>query len=182
MGALAFGYFIINAFKTRTNITGDVCNSLFGATAILTLKPTDVWVSAVMSAVVILLYVIFYNKIFAVTFDPDFMRATGEKSKVYEIFIAVVIAVVVSLSMRLVGSLLTSALIIFPALSAMRIFKTFKAVVLTSAVIAVVCAVLGLFAAVLWSTPVGATIVVVDTVVFGLFWLVGFILKRRVKA
>ncbi|MDR3318826.1 MAG: metal ABC transporter permease, partial [Clostridiales bacterium] len=166
VGALAFGYFLLNTFSASANISGDVCSSLFGSVSILTLSYSDVWLCIAMSVAVIGLYLVFYNKIFAVTFDSDFMRATGGKSKAYELLIAVVIAVVVSLAMRLVGSLLTSALIIFPALSAMRIFKSFKSVVICSAVISGLCAALGMLVSILWGTPVGATIVMADICVF----------------
>jgi zinc transport system permease protein len=180
VGALAFGYFLMNTFTVSSNIAGDVCTSLFGSTSILTLTTGDIILCSIMAVLVIAVYIVFYNKIFAVTFDADFMQATGMRSKAYEVLIAVVIAVVISLAMRLVGSLLTSALIVFPALSAMRIFKSFRSAVICSAAISVFCAVFGMLVSILWGTPVGATIVMTDIAVFALFYVGGMTIRRRV--
>jgi len=179
VGALAFGYFLLNVFSVSSNLSADVCASLFGSTSILTLKPSDIWLCIAMSVVVIALYLVFYNKIFATTFDANFMQATGVNSKAYEILIATVIGIVVSLSMRLVGSLLISALIIFPALSAMRVFKNFKAVVLCSVAVSVFCALSGMLVSIVWGTPVGATIVITDIAVFIGFYVAGIFLRRK---
>jgi zinc transport system permease protein len=180
VGTLAFGYFLLNTFPVSSNLAGDVCSALFGSTQILALRTVDIWVSVTMAVLVIVFFVLFYNKIFATSFDPDFVKATGTKVKIYEILVAVVIAIVVSLSMRLVGPLLTAALIIFPALSAMRVFKDFKMVVIVSAVIAVVCSAFGMITAIMWDgAPVGATIVLANIVVFGVFYVVGFVLGRK---
>lgn len=179
VGALAFGYLIINVFSTSANIAGDVCSSLFGSTSILTLTISDVWLSAIMSIVVIGVFIIFYNKIFAVTFDETFTAATGVRARRYNFLIAVVTALVISLSMRLVGSLLISALIIFPALSAMRIFRNFRSVIICSAIISVVCSLGGIFVSIIFSTPVGATIVAADIVVFFTFSLVSSVARRE---
>jgi len=178
VGTLAFGYFLLNTFPISSNVAGDVCTSLFGSTQILTLTRIDIWLSVIMAVVVILFFIFFYNKIFAVTFDPEFSTATGVRTKTYEILIATVIAIVVALSMRLVGSLLTAALIIFPALSAMRIFKDFKMVVIVSAIIAVGCAFFGMIGSIMWGTPVGATIVLANIVVFGCFLASSYVIKR----
>lgn len=178
VGALAIGYLLLNLFSRSANVSGDVCSTLFGSTAILTLSKVDVWVCAAMSALVILVFVVFYNRIFAVTFDETFAQATGMKTRRYNLLIAVVTASVIVLAMKLVGSLLISALIIFPALSAMRIFKSFRAVILASAVISVVCAFLGILTSILASTPVGATIVCMDMAAFALCSAAGVILKR----
>ena len=121
VSALAVGYILMNQNKSLTNVSGDVCTTLFGSTSILTLTPTDVWMCAVLSLVVVACYVLFYHKIFAVTFDENFARATGTKVSVYTLVIAVIIAVIIVVAMNLVGSLLISALVIFPALSAMRV-------------------------------------------------------------
>ncbi|MDR0383856.1 MAG: metal ABC transporter permease [Christensenellaceae bacterium] len=180
VGTLALGYFIINTFSNSANVSGDVCASLFGSTSILTLQPFDVWLSIVISVAVILSFVFLYNKIFATTFDADFAIATGVRSRTYELVIAILIAVVVSISMRLVGSLLTSALIIFPALSSMRIFKNFKSVVICSAILGVISTAAGLLAAIIFETPVGATIVLIDILVFIIFCLLGLSYKKRV--
>lgn len=176
VGSLAIGYLLLNVFSTSSNISGDVCSTLFGATSILTLTDMDVTICIVMSIVVLAFYVFFYHKIFAVTFDENFAKATGIRAGVYNMSMAVIIAVIIVLAMNLVGSLLISALVIFPALSAMRIFKNFKSVVICSAAFSVVCAVLGLLISLLQGTPVGSTIVAVDIVGFLLFSGIGMIL------
>lgn len=173
VGALGIGYFIMNKFSTSANVSGDVCGTLFGGTSILTLSSFDMWMCIVMSVVVIAVFVLFYNKIFAVTFDPDFASATGTKSNTYNMLTAVITAVIIVLAMNLVGSLLISALVVFPALSAMRVFKSFKNVVICSAVISVFSAALGITASVFISTPVGSTIVVAQITVFIIFSLIG---------
>lgn len=173
VGALAIGYLLLNIFKTSSNVSGDVCSTLFGSTSILTLSASDVWLCAILAAAVILTFIIFYHKIFAVTFDEDFARATGTNVKAYNMLIAVITAVVIVLAMNLVGALLISALIIFPALSAMRVFKSFKAVIISSAIISVFCSVIGIFAAVIYGTPVGSTIVAADIAVFAVFSVIG---------
>lgn len=166
VGSLAVGYLLMNVFSTSANVSGDVCSTLFGSTSILTLSGTDVWICIVLSIVVLAVYLFFYNKIFAITFDENFARATGIRAGLYNFIVAAAIAVIIVLAMNLVGSLLISALVIFPALSAMRVFRNFRAVVICSAVISVVCAVLGILVSVLASTPVGSTIVVADMLVF----------------
>ena len=173
VGSLAIGYLLMNIFSTSSNLSGDVCTTLFGSTSILTLSPTDVWLCAVMSVVVIGIYVLFYNKIFSVTFDEDFAKAAGTNVKAYNLLIAVVIAVIIVLAMNLVGSLLISALVIFPALSAMRIFRSFLSVTICSAVLSVACSFLGILTSVLAGTPVGSTIVAVQIAAFAVFSLVG---------
>ena len=179
VGALAVGYLLMNLFSVSTNLAGDVCSSLFGSTSILTLKKSEVWLCVILSVTVMALFVIFYNKIFNVTFDENFARATGTPAGIYNLFIAVIIAVIIVLAMKLVGSLLISALVIFPALSAMRIFKSFRAVTICSAVLSVCCSAIGILIAVLAVTPVGSTIVAVDIAVFGLFYLAGFLMERK---
>ena len=178
VGSMACGYLLLNMFSASANVSGDVCSTLFGSTSILTLTQTDVWVCVIMSALVILTYVLFYNKIFAVTFDENFARATGVNASAYNLLIAVITAVIIVLAMNLVGALLTSALMIFPALSAMRVFHTFRQVVLCSAVVAVVSSAVGILISIVLSSPVGATIVVVDLIVFGGFSVAGRIMRR----
>lgn len=178
VGSMAFGYLLLNMFSASANVSGDVCSTLFGSTSILTLTKADVWVCVVMSMLVILTYVLFYNKIFAVTFDENFARATGVNASAYNLLIAVITAVIIVLAMNLVGALLTSALIIFPALSAMRMFHTFRQVVICSAVIAVLSSALGIIASIAISSPVGATIVVTDILVFAGFSLAGWLARR----
>ena len=166
VGALAFGYLIMNLFSASSNLSGDVCSTLFGSTSILTLSRREVWLCAVLSVLVVAIFILFYNKIFAVTFDEDFSTATGTKSSTYNLLIAVIIAVIIVLAMNLVGSLLISALLIFPALSAMRLFKSFKSVTICSGVLSVLCAFLGIIVSILAGTPVGSTIVAADVVAF----------------
>lgn len=179
VGALALGYLLLNVFQTASNVSGDVCSTLFGSTSILTLSVSDVWLCVGLAILVILTFVIFYHKIFAVTFDEEFARATGINVRAYNILIAVVTAVVIVLAMNLVGALLISALIIFPALSAMRVFKSFRAVMASAAVISVLCSVLGILASVIYGTPVGSTIVAADIVVFAAFSLAGKLRKAK---
>ena len=178
VGALAFGYLMMNLFSTSSNIAGDVCSTLFGSTSILTLTEGEVVLCAILSSVVILIFILFYNKIFAVTFDEDFSRAAGIRTDIYNLLIAVVIAVIIVLAMNLVGSLLISALVIFPALSAMRIFNHFKTVTICSAILSVVCAFAGLVISVLAGTPVGSTIVAVDVAVFFICWIFGMLRRH----
>jgi zinc transport system permease protein len=178
VGSLAIGYLLMNVFPTSSNVSADVCTTLFGSISILTLSTVEVWVCFGLSIVTILVFVIFYNKIFAVTFDENFARATGVKANVYNLIIAVVTAVIIVLAMNLVGSLLISALIIFPALSSMRVFKSFKSVTISSAIVSVVCTATGILVSILAGTPVGPTIVVADIAVFLIFLLVGFVLSR----
>lgn len=178
VGALAFGYLFLNLFSRSANLTGDVCSTLFGSTAILTLSITDVRLCICMSVLVVVIFTVFYHRIFAVTFDETFALATGMKAGRYNLLIAVVTASVIVLAMKLVGSLLISALIIFPALSAMRLFKSFRGVILASAVLSVVCAASGIFLSILASTPVGATIVCMDMAMFALCSLIGLIAEH----
>ena len=173
VGALAVGYLLMNVFSASSNISGDVCTTLFGATSILTLSAVEVWLCIVLSVVVLAVFVLFYHKIFAVTFDESFAKAAGTPVAVYNLLLAVIIAVIIVLAMNLVGSLLISALVIFPALSAMRVFKSFRAVTICAGILSVVCAAVGLITAILAGTPVGSTIVVVDIIAFALFTLIG---------
>ena len=175
--ALAFGYLLMNIFSPKSNLSGDVCTTLFGSTSILTLTKTDVILSVVLSGLVILLFIIFYNKIFAITFDEDFARASGTSVFMYNLIMAIFIAIIIVLAMNLVGSLLISALIIFPAVSAMSIFKNFKKVTIFSGVSSVVCALIGIFISLLAGTPVGSTIVAVDFLLFVICYFIGMITR-----
>lgn len=168
VGALAVGYLLMNLFATSSNLSGDVCSSLFGSTSILTLSKTEVWLCVLFSLLVLAIFLLFYNKIFAVTFDEGFARATGTAAGLYNLLISIVMAIIIVLAMNLVGSLLISALVIFPAISAMRIFKTFKSVTICAAILSVVCSAVGILIAILAGTPVGSTIVVVQIGVFAL--------------
>ena len=178
VGALAIGYMLMNVFPSSANITGDVCSTLFGSTSILTLKKSDVTLCIIMAVIVITVFLLFYNKIFAVTFDENFCKASGVNANAYNLIIAMITATIIVLAMNLVGSLLISALIIFPALSAMRVFKSFRGVILCSAVISVLCAAVGIILSILFSTPVGSTIVTADIAVFLVFCGISAVTKR----
>ncbi|MBR2780043.1 MAG: metal ABC transporter permease [Eubacteriaceae bacterium] len=173
VGALAFGYLIMNIFSTSSNLSGDVCSTLFGSTSILTLNRREVVACSVLSVLVVVIFILFYNKIFAVTFDEDFATATGTKADAYNLLIAVVVAVIIVLAMNLVGSLLISALVIFPALSAMRLFRSFRSVTVFSAFLSVFCAFSGIIVSILAGTPVGSTIVAVDVAAFAVCFAAG---------
>lgn len=166
VSALAFGYLLMNVFSASTNLSGDVCSTLFGSTSILTLMTGEVRLCIILSIVVVFLFVFFYHKIFAVTFDESFSKATGMNVNGYNLLIAVIIAVIIVLAMNLVGSLLISALVIFPALSAMRLFHSFRGVTICSAILSVLCAFSGIMISILAGTPVGSTIVAVDVIAF----------------
>ena len=178
VGSLGLGYLLMNKFSTGGNVSSDVCSTLFGSTSILTLSDFDLWMCVVMSVVVIAVFVLFYNKIFAVTFDADFATATGTRAGAYNTLIALVTAAVIVLAMNLVGSLLISALVVFPALSAMRIFKSFRGVVACAAVVSVLSSAVGIVGSILLSTPVGSTIVVVQLAAFIVFSMIGAIKSK----
>lgn len=173
VSSLAIGYLLMNLFSSSVNLSGDVCTTLFGSTSILTLRPWEVWLCVGLSVAVVALFVLCYHKMFAVTFDETFAQATGVNVKGYRLVLAVVIGVVIVLAMHLVGSLLISALIVFPALSAMRVIRSFRGVVVGAAVISVVCALVGILISVMAGTPVGSTVVVANLVVFAVMSLVG---------
>ncbi len=177
-GALAIGYLLMNIFSASANVAGDVCTTLFGSMSILTLKPTDVYLCVALSIVVLVTFVLFYHKIFAITFDENFARATGVNVNLFNLLIAIIIAVIIVLAMNLVGALLVSALVVFPALSAMRVFKSFFSVTVAAAVISVVCSLAGILVAILAGTPVGSTIVGMDIVAFLICYITSFIRGR----
>lgn len=178
VGALAIGYLVLNKFSGSANVSGDVCSTLFGSTSILTLQSSDVWLCIIMSIVVVVFYCLFYNRIFAVTFDETFTKATGKKTELYNLVIAIITAIIIVIAMNLVGSLLVSALIIFPALSAMRMIHSFRGVVIYSAILSVICSLLGILISILSSTPVGATIVAIDIVAYFINWMLSLVLKK----
>ncbi|WP_314702121.1 metal ABC transporter permease [Stomatobaculum longum] len=178
VGALAFGYLVMNVFSTSANLSGDVCSTLFGSTSILTLTSREVVLCAALSFMVVCLFIVYYQKIFAVTFDENFARASGTDADRYNLLIAITVAVIIVLAMNLVGSLLISALVIFPALSAMRLFHNFKSVTICSALLSVTCALLGILASILAGTPVGSTIVAADAIAFGLCSLIAAVQRR----
>ena len=173
VASLAVGYLLMNIFSSSSNLSGDVCSTLFGSTSILTLTQTEVILCSVLSVAVVLAFLFFYNKIFCVTFDEPFARAAGTDAGLYNLLIAVIIAVIIVLAMNLVGSLLISALVIFPALSAMRVFRSFRSVTVCSAILSVCCSAVGILIAILAGTPVGSTIVAVDLAAFVAFSVIG---------
>ena len=178
VGALALGYLLMNIFSTSSNVSGDVCSTLFGATAILTLTKAEVWLCIIVSIVVVAFFVLFFHRIFDVTFDETFARSTGTKVDLYNLLIAIITAMIIVLAMKLVGSLLISALIIFPAVSSMRLFRSFKSVTAFSALISVVCALSGMIISILAATPVGATIVAVNVAAFFVCYVAGMLMGR----
>lgn len=172
VGSLAVGYLLLNVFSVSSNVAGDVCTTLFGSTSILTLKQSDVITCIVLSIVVIVIFILFYHKIFSVTFDETFAKATGINVELYNLLIAIVIAAVIVVAMNLVGSLLVSALVVFPALSSMRLFHNFKAVIISSVIISIFCACFGILCSIIYGTPVGSTIVTADIIVFAIAYLI----------
>lgn len=172
--ALAIGVIVATLNK---GMNTDLNNYLFGS--ILATTPEDAVFSVILSVFVIILFVLFYHKIFAVTFDENFAKATGTRANVYNLIIALLTALTIVVGMRIMGTLLISSLIIFPSLTSMRLCKTFKTVVLCSAVLSVLCFVVGITASFLYETPTGASIVVANIVAFLLFWVVSF-LKRKI--
>ena len=178
VGALAIGYLIVNLFSTSANISGDVCSTLFGSTSILTLSTLDVWLCVGLTIVVLIYFIFFHNKIFAMTFDESFAKSTGVKTAVYNNIMAVIVGVIIVLAMKLVGSLLISALIVFPALSAIRLFKSYKMVIIFASIVSVINSILGILISMLWGTPVGATIVVINIFVYIICWLVEVIMRN----
>ena len=173
--ALAVGILVTSI---TTGINSDVNGYMFGS--ILAMSNTDVVVSLVLSAAVLVLYVVFYNKIFAVTFDESFARATGTRTGMYNTLISLLTAVTIVIGMRIMGAMLISSLIIFPALTSMRVCRSFRSVVTVSAVVSVLCFFTGLFISFVYSLPAGASVVAVNAAAFGIFSLAG-IIKRRVS-
>ena len=182
VGALAMGYLIVNLFSSSANISGDVCSTLFGSTSILTLSTLDVWLSVALAIFVLVYFVLFHHRIFAVTFDEDFSKATGTRTSLYNNILAVIVGIVIVLAMKLVGSLLISALIVFPALSAIRLFKSYKMVIIFASIVSVVNSVIGILISMLISTPVGATIVAIDIFVYLICWCIDVIIKETKRA
>ena len=174
-GSLAVGYLLLNLFPSSDtgSLSGDVCASLFGSTSMMTLSNTDVWLCVGLSAAVIGFFVIFYHKIFAVTFDEGFATSSGVRVRLYNFLLAAISGVIIVLAMKMVGALLISSLIIFPALSAMRVFRSFRSVVICSAVISVLGSLAGFLIALLLSTPTGASVAVVHILIFAVFSLLG---------
>lgn len=173
VSTLAAGYLLMNVFSASANVSGDVCTTLFGSTSILTLTWTQVQVCLLMTFVTVAVFILFYHRIFSVTFDEDFASATGIRVGAYQTLIAVLIAVIIVMAMDLVGSLLITALLVFPALSAMQLFRSFRGTVIYAAFLSMLGATFGIILSILASTPVGATIVLFDMGVFFLHLVAG---------
>ncbi|MBE5814967.1 MAG: metal ABC transporter permease [Clostridiales bacterium] len=171
--SLAVGVIVLSL---SSGTTGDVNNYLFGS--VLAMTGEDVWLSVGLAAVVLVLFGIFYRKMFAVTFDETFARATGEKVEGYHLLLACLTALTIVLGMRVMGAMLISSLIIFPALTAMRVCRSFRSVTICAAVVSVVCFMLGLCASYLLDTPTGASVVVANVVAFLAFSLAGRIREK----
>jgi len=176
VGSLAVGHFVINTFSIRGgNIDRAVSETLFGGTRLVTLnaRPHEVWLAVVITVAVVIFFLFFYRRIFAVTFDTEFMQATGQRPAVYELLLSVITGIIIAMSMSLLGSLLTASLIIFPALSAMRILKSYKGVMICAVIVAVICSPLGIFTALLFELPPTTTIIMVNIALFVLLSVVG---------
>ena len=165
-GALAVGVLVLSLIS---GMTSDVNNYLFGS--ILAMSESDVWLSVSLAVLVLILFGVFYRKLFAVTFDETFARATGVRVNAYNMLLAILTAITIVLGMRMMGAMLISALILFPALTAMRVCKSFHGVSLCAAAVSIVCFLLGLTASYLYATPTGASIVVANIIAFLLFSL-----------
>ena len=177
VGAMATGYLVMNLKPSSSNVSGDVCTTLFGSVSILTLTTLDMWLSVGLSVAVCVLWLFAYNRVFDMTFDESYARASGVNATLFNTLAAVVVAVVIVISMRLVGTLLVSSLLVVPAIAAMRVAKSFRAVCVVAAVFTVVCSLAGIMVAVVAGTPVGSTIVASDIVAFLLVSITGKFLK-----
>ncbi len=177
VGAMAAGYLVMNLKPSSSNVSGDVCTTLFGSVSILTLTTLDMWLSVGLSVAVCVLWLFSYHRVFDMTFDESYARASGANATLFNTFAAVVVAVVIVISMRLVGTLLVSSLLVVPAIAAMRVAKSFRAVCIVAAVFTVVCSLGGIMVAVVAGTPVGSTIVASDIVAFLLVSITGRFLK-----
>ena len=173
-GSLAVGIMIISL---TTGMNTDVCNYMFGS--ILAMNKNDVIISLILSACVIVLFIFFYNRIFAITFDENFAQATGTKAKFHKMLLALLTAVTIVLGMRMMGAMLISSLIIFPALTSMRVCKKFKSVIISSAIISVICFFAGIVVSYVYETPTGASVVVLNIILFLIYSGIGYMRERR---
>ena len=166
VGALALGYLLMNLFSNSANVAGDVCGVLFGSTSILTLTTADVAISLVLAIVVIVFFVLFYHQIFLITFDEEYATAIGLPVERIKTAMGVIMAVVIVISMNLVGALLITALVAFPVRSAMRLHHSYKSVMVSSSIISVVCVLAGMLVSIVVGTPVGSTVIAVDALAY----------------
>ncbi|MDR0904644.1 MAG: metal ABC transporter permease [Oscillospiraceae bacterium] len=174
--SLAIGVVVISL---TTGMNTDVCNYMFGS--ILAMSKGDVNLSIALAAVVLVLFLLFYNKIFAVTFDENFAKATGVKTELYNMIIAFLTAITIVLGMRMMGALLISSLVIFPALTSMRVCKKFRSVTVCSAFVSVICFFIGVVISYIYATPTGASVVIVNIIAFLLFWAANLTIGRIKK-
>ena len=174
--SLAIGVVIISL---TTGMNTDVCNYMFGS--ILAMSRNDVYLSVALSITVLILFVFFYHKLFAITFDETFAKAGGVKTGVYNMLIALLTALTIVLGMRMMGALLISSLIIFPALTSMRIFKRFKTVTICSAIVAMFCFFTGIIISYFYATPAGASVVMMNILAFVLFWAIGAFSRKYLR-
>ncbi|WP_278473868.1 metal ABC transporter permease [Turicibacter sanguinis] len=166
----------VTVTSLTTGLNADINSYMFGS--ILAMTKNDVNISIVLSAVVFILFVVFYDRIFATTFDENFAKATGVKVELYNMLIAFLTAITIVLGMRIMGTMLISSLIIFPALTSMRVFNSFKSVIISAGFVSVVCFFIGMTLSFLYSLPAGGSVVIVNAVVFILFSLIGWVTKR----
>lgn len=171
--SLAIG---VIAISLAQGVNTDVFSYMFGS--ILAMSTSDIYISVILSIVVLILVIIFYNKIFAVTFDEEFAKATGTNTNLYNMIIAFLTAITIVVGMRIMGTMLISSLIIFPALTSMRICKTFKSVMITSAFISIICLLLGIVISYIYAIPTGASIVIVNAIMFVIFFITGKVLNK----
>lgn len=176
-GAVAAGSLLFNLSGQRST---DICNSLFGSASLFTIGDVDLILSTFLSIAIITLFVFFYTKIFAITFDENFSKATGIKTNVYNMLLAVLTAVTIVLGMNMMGSLMISALVVFPAMTSMKVCTTFKGVLICSAIVSVVCFVIGFFIACLAGWQTGATVVCINIIAFFIFTISGKITKKSI--
>lgn len=171
--SLAIG---VIAISLAQGVNTDVFSYMFGS--ILAMSTSDIYISVILSIVVLILVIIFYNKIFAVTFDEEFAKATGTNTNLYNMIISFLTAITIVVGMRIMGTMLISSLIIFPALTSMRICKTFKSVMITSAFISIICLLLGIVISYIYAIPTGASIVIVNAIMFVIFFITGKVLNK----
>lgn len=176
-GAIAVGYLLFNI--TGSGEPADICSSLFGKSTIINIDNVIVPISLALSIIVLTLFILSFNRIFSITFDENFASATGVKTKRYNLLIALLTAVTIVLGMQLVGAIMISGLIVFPTITAMRVCKSFKSVVVTSGIISVVCFVIGFFAAAVYDFPTGPSVITVNIIVYGAFTIASKLLRKK---
>lgn len=176
-GAIAIGTLL---FRFSKNQYADICNSLFGTASMSTLSETDLWLTVAISVVVLTLFLLFFTRIFSVTFDENFAKATGVHVRFYSLLLAALTAVTVVIGMKMVGAIMVSGLIIFPALSAMRVARRFSAVVITSASLALACFAIGFVLSLVLDVQPGPAIITIHVIAFLICCMIGF-LRNRIR-